>query len=173
MKFNRLGTTGLVASMALLAACATTDEDVVEVIETEPEIVEPVMSELDRAKMELEQNVGNRVFFGYDAYNLTADAQTVLRRQASFLTMPENMDIRVRVAGNCDERGTREYNLALGERRAEAAKAYLVSLGVAPTRISTVSYGKERPLDPASNPQAWAKNRNATTTIVETDMDMM
>lgn len=171
MKFNVLRSTGIIASVALLAACATTEEEVIEVVE-EPVIEEPTMSAFEMAKMELEENVGNRVFFGYDQYNLTSDAQATLRRQAAFLMMPENSDLRIRVAGNCDERGTREYNLALGERRAEAAKAFLVGLGVAPTRISTVSYGKERPIDPRSTPEAWAKNRNSTTTLVG-DMDTM
>ena len=69
------------------------------------------------------------------------------------------------LSGNCDERGTREYNLALGARRAEAARAYLVSMGVDSSRISTVSYGKERPIDPRSTEEAWSLNRNATTTI--------
>ncbi|GGY53617.1 peptidoglycan-associated lipoprotein Pal [Parvularcula lutaonensis] len=165
MKFNVLGTTGILASVALLAACATTEEEVIEVVE-EPVIEEPAMSKLEMAQMELEENVGHRVFFGYDQYNLTPEAQATLRRQAAFLMMPENADLRIRIEGNCDERGTREYNLALGERRAEAAKAFLVGLGVEPTRISTVSYGKERPIDPRSTPEAWAKNRNATTRIV-------
>jgi peptidoglycan-associated lipoprotein len=172
MTFTKLGTIGAVASMALIAACSTTPEEDIVVVEEEIIVEEPEVSGIDMAKMELEQNVGNRVFYGYDQYNLTADAQAVLRRQAAFMMMPENMGYNFRIAGNADERGTREYNLALGERRAEAAKSFLVGLGVAPTRLSVVSYGKERPIDPRSTPEAWAKNRNATTTIIDPDMDL-
>lgn len=113
---------------------------------------------------DLESNVGHRVFFGYDQYSLSAQAQTTLQRQAEFLRQYPNT--RVQISGNCDERGTREYNLALGARRAEAARSYLVSLGVSASRISTVSYGKERPIDARSTEDAWSLNRNATTTIV-------
>jgi peptidoglycan-associated lipoprotein len=112
---------------------------------------------------DLEQNAGHRVFFGYDQYTLTPQAQATLARQAAWLK--QYPGARVILAGNCDERGTREYNLALGARRAEAARAYLVSLGVDGSRIQTVSYGKERPLDARSTEDAWSVNRNATTTL--------
>jgi peptidoglycan-associated lipoprotein len=112
---------------------------------------------------DLETNVGHRVFFGYDQYSLSAQAQATLQRQAEFLKQYPN--VRIQVSGNCDERGTREYNLALGARRAEAARSYLVSLGVDASRISTVSYGKERPIDARSTEDAWSLNRNATSTI--------
>ncbi len=113
---------------------------------------------------DLESNVGHRVFFGYDQYALSAQAQGTLQRQAEFLKQYPN--VRIQVSGNCDERGTREYNLALGARRAEAARSYLVSLGVDAARITTVSYGKERPIDARSTEDAWSLNRNATSTIV-------
>jgi peptidoglycan-associated lipoprotein len=113
---------------------------------------------------DLESNVGHRVFFGYDQYSLSAQAQGTLARQAEFLKQYPN--VRIQVSGNCDERGTREYNLALGARRAEAARSYLVSLGVDASRVSTVSYGKERPIDARSTEDAWSLNRNATSTIV-------
>lgn len=164
MNFKLLGTSGLIATMALLAACTTTEE-VVEV-----EQVEPEMSAMEMAAQMLATEVGDIVFFGYDKYNLTPEAQATLRRQAMWLQQAENTGIRVLVAGNCDERGTREYNLALGARRADAAKAFLVGLGVDASRINTISYGKERPMDPASTPEAWAKNRNSLTTIVAIDM---
>ncbi len=112
---------------------------------------------------DLESNVGHRVFFGYDQYSLSAQAQTTLQRQAEFLKQYPGANIQL--SGNCDERGTREYNLALGARRAEAARSYLVSLGVDASRISTLSYGKERPIDARSTEDAWSLNRNATTTI--------
>jgi peptidoglycan-associated lipoprotein len=109
-------------------------------------------------------NVGDRVYFGYDSFELSGDARATLDRQAAFLrTYGET---RILIAGNADERGTREYNLALGARRAASAKAYLVSLGVSADRIETVSYGKERPIDPRSNEEAWATNRNAWSSIV-------
>lgn len=111
----------------------------------------------------LEQNAGHRVFFGTDQYTLTQQAQATLARQADWLKTHSN--VAVTIAGNADERGTREYNLALGARRAEAARSYLVSLGVDAARVRTVSYGKERPLDPRSTQEAWSLNRNATTTI--------
>lgn len=109
-------------------------------------------------------SVGDRVFFGYDRFDLTPDARSVLERQAAWLRQYPNA--RILIAGNCDERGTREYNLALGARRAAAARDYLQSLGVAANRMETVSYGKERPLDPRSNEEAWSVNRNAHTQIV-------
>lgn len=109
------------------------------------------------------QTAGDRVFYGYDRHDLTPEARDTLRRQAAWLA--SYSDARILVAGNCDERGTREYNLALGARRASAARDYLVSQGVDPSRISTVSYGKERPTCRESGEACWAVNRNAITTI--------
>ena len=108
--------------------------------------------------------VGDRVYFDYNEARLTHQTRAVLSKQAAWLNRYPN--VRILIDGNCDERGTREYNLALGARRASAARDYLVSLGVAPGRISTISYGKERPIDPRSNEEAWAKNRNAHSGIV-------
>jgi peptidoglycan-associated lipoprotein len=109
-------------------------------------------------------SVGERVFFGYDQYDLSPEARATLEKQAAWLR--QYGAVRVLLAGNADERGTREYNLALGARRAAAAKDYLVSLGVAAGRIDTVSYGKERPLDPRSSEDAHRLNRNAHTQLV-------
>ncbi len=109
-------------------------------------------------------SVGDRVFFGYDRFDLTPEARSVLERQAAWLRQYPN--VRILLAGNCDERGTREYNLALGARRAAAARDYLVSLGVTSNRVETASYGKERPLDPRANEEAWSVNRNSHTQIV-------
>ncbi|MEQ8585358.1 MAG: peptidoglycan-associated lipoprotein Pal [Thalassobaculaceae bacterium] len=108
-------------------------------------------------------NVGDRVFFAFDSSALDAEARTTLERQAFFLR--KYPSVSVTVEGHCDERGTREYNLALGERRASAARDYLVSLGIDPSRINTISYGKERPVNPASTEQAWAENRRGVTVI--------
>lgn len=112
---------------------------------------------------ELAQGVGDRVFFGYDSSVVTAEGQNTLQRQADWLKA--NSGVNISIEGHCDERGTREYNLALGERRATAARNYLVSLGVNPARVTTVSYGKERPAVLGSNESSWAKNRRAVTVI--------
>ena len=109
-------------------------------------------------------NVGDRVFFDYDKYDVRADARPLLDAQASWLQRYPN--VAVRIEGNADERGTREYNFALGARRASSVRDYLVSKGVSAGRIETVSYGKERPFDPGQNEDAWAKNRNGHTAIV-------
>jgi peptidoglycan-associated lipoprotein len=110
-------------------------------------------------------NVGDRIYFDLDAYVLRDDARPVLAAQAAWLA--RYPAVRVRIEGNCDERGTREYNFALGARRAAAVKDFLISHGVASARVETVSYGKERPIDPGENEDAWAKNRNAHTAITE------
>lgn len=107
--------------------------------------------------------VGDRVFFGYDKYNLTPEARAQLDKQAAWLK--QFIFRNVTVEGHADERGTREYNLALGERRANSVKDYLVSLGIAPERIEVISYGKERPVALGSNEQAWAQNRRAVTVV--------
>ncbi len=110
-------------------------------------------------------NAGDRVYFEYNSFALRDDARPVLDAQAAWLNRyPE---VRVRIEGNCDERGTREYNFALGASRANAVKEYLVSHGVAVARVDTVSYGKEKPIDPGDGEAAWAKNRNAHTAITE------
>jgi len=113
---------------------------------------------------DFQASVGDRVFFDYDSFSLTAQSRTTLERQAAW--MQRYPAVRVLIAGNCDERGTREYNFALGARRAAAARDYLVSLGVPAARIETVSYGKERPIDPRATEEAWSVNRNAHTQIV-------
>ena len=107
--------------------------------------------------------VGDRVFFDFDKYDLTPDARDVLRRQATWLN--RYPQVTIVVEGHCDERGTREYNLALGERRANSVRDYLVALGVSPGRVRTISYGEERPVALGSNEAAWAQNRRGVTSI--------
>ena len=97
------------------------------------------------------------IYFEFDKSTLTPAAQDNLLQKAEWLR--ENPDATVTIEGNCDDRGTSEYNLALGDRRAEAAKAFLVDLGIDPMRMTTISYGEERPVDPRHNEEAWAKNR--------------
>ncbi len=108
-------------------------------------------------------NVGDRVFFDFDKYSLKADARKTLQRQAVWLKKYQANTITVQ--GHCDERGTREYNLALGERRANSVKNYLIALGINPNRIKTLSYGKERPAVAGSNDAAWAQNRRGVTMV--------
>jgi peptidoglycan-associated lipoprotein len=109
-------------------------------------------------------NGQDTIYFDTDRYNIDSADQAALQQQAQYLA--QYPSVRATVEGHADERGTREYNLALGERRANAAKNYLVSLGVAAGRINTVSYGKERPVALGSNEQAWAQNRRAVTIIL-------
>ena len=109
----------------------------------------------------LADGVPDRVFFATNESVLTTASRDTLRKQAAWLR--KNSDINVVLEGHADERGTREYNLALGERRANAAKDYLMTYGISENRISVISYGKERPVDSGSNPLAWSKNRRSVT----------
>ena len=108
-------------------------------------------------------NVGDRVFFNYDSSELDSDAQELLQDQVAWLK--QYSDVSVIVEGHCDERGTREYNLALGEKRAQSVKNYLINLGISSDRVSTISYGKERPAVVGSNDGAWAQNRRSVTIV--------
>ena len=109
----------------------------------------------------LANGVPDRVFFATNKFSLTTAARDTLRKQATWLR--KNKKITVTIEGHADERGTREYNLALGERRANAAKDYLMTYGVSGKRLSVISYGKERPVNPASSPLAWSQNRRSVT----------
>ena len=109
------------------------------------------------------QNVGNTVYFGYDRYDLSAEAQSQLQKEAAWLQQyPQHT---LTIEGHCDERGTREYNLALGERRANSVSNYLTALGIDKSRISTISYGKERPICTDSNESCYSQNRRGVTAI--------
>lgn len=109
-------------------------------------------------------NVGDRIYFDFDSYSIRDDAQPVLTAQAQWLSRYPG--VMVRIEGNADERGTREYNLGLGARRANAIRDFLVQGGVAASRIATVSYGKERPIDPGTSEEAYQRNRNGHTALV-------
>jgi peptidoglycan-associated lipoprotein len=106
---------------------------------------------------------GDKIFFDFDQSVIRDDARPTLDSQANWLN--QNRTVNVQIAGDCDERGTEEYNIALGNRRAYAAETYLAAKGVAPTRMSTISYGKDRPIAPGSSEEAWAQNRNAITSV--------
>jgi peptidoglycan-associated lipoprotein len=112
---------------------------------------------------DFQQNVGDRVFFAYDRSDLDDGGRQTLQKQAAWLQRYQSVVLTLE--GHCDERGTREYNLALGARRAQSAKDYLVSLGVSAARLETISYGKERPICVQSNEACWTQNRRGVSTI--------
>ena len=145
---------GTVAAVALLAACSNQ-----AATSTGPVSSGPVPG----SQEDLVANVGDRVFFDLNKNALRSDARITLERQAAWLQKWSANNVQI--AGNCDERGTQAYNIALGQRRANAARDFLVAKGVAATRITTSSYGKDRPTALGSNEQAWAQNRNAITSV--------
>ncbi len=162
-----------------LAACTTTPKDTADssgsgsttsssdVSSSESESSSDVGSESASiepgSQEDLIVNVGDRVFFNYDSFELDSDAQELLQDQVAWLKQYSN--VSVIIEGHCDERGTREYNLALGEKRAQSVKNYLISLGISSDRVSTISYGKERPAVVGSNDGAWAQNRRSVTLV--------
>ena len=146
----------VVASALLLSACAT--QTTTKKIETQ--ISGDTFTGEETVKY-LATGVPDRVFFATNETVLTTASRETLRSQAAWLR--KNSNINVVIEGHADERGTREYNLALGERRANSAKDYLMTYGISSDRISVLSYGKERPVDSGSNPLAWSKNRRAVT----------
>ncbi len=162
----------LFAAVLLLGACETTPEEDAGTesvtatqpapapqVEPTPEIPGPVPG----SQEDLIVQVGDRVFFAYDSSELSFEAQSTI--QALSVWMNNNPSVTLTIEGHCDERGTREYNLALGDRRANSVGDYLVALGINPGRISTISYGKERPAVPGSNESAWAQNRRGVFTV--------
>ena len=144
----------LMASL-ILTACATTKK-----VSMDGQMQGDVYTGTDTVEY-LASGVPDRVFFATNESILTTRSRETLRKQATWLR--ENSEITVVLEGHADERGTREYNLALGERRANAAKDYLMTYGVSSSRISVISYGKERPVDSGSNPLSWSKNRRSVT----------
>ncbi len=167
MRFNILG---MVAAVALVTACGTAPEEQAATSgsgATAPTTSSAASAMPSSPKMgsqeDLVVNVGDRVFFDLDKYSLGSEARRVLEKQAIWLK--KYRIITVAVEGHADERGTREYNLALGERRANSVKDYLVALGVASDRIRTISYGKERSVALGSNEAAWAQNRRSVTVV--------
>ena len=142
-----------IAVMIVMAACSSQQEAAAPATTT----VTP------GSVADFRQNVGDRVFFDTDMSTIRADGRDTLNRQAEWLK--KYTQYQITVAGHCDERGTREYNLALGERRANAAKQYLVAQGIPAQRISTISYGKERPDPVGSDEAAWARNRRAVSEL--------
>ena len=156
----------LVLAVALFASgCGggqSADDGVAPVDDT-PVVTEPVVEEPDDSGAIDSQDMGDPVlsdvFYAFDKHNLSSESKGTLEANASQMSSASNAYIIIE--GHCDERGTKSYNLALGEKRANAARDYLVSLGVASSRITVVSYGKERPFDSGHDDRAWAKNRRA------------
>ncbi|MBN2056675.1 OmpA family protein [bacterium] len=132
-----------------------------------PEAVEPAITEeeLRRRYEEEKERTLQDVNFDFDRWNLSIRARALLSAVGDWLL--SNADVKLLIEGHCDERGSSEYNLALGQKRANAAKEYLVDFGIAGDRLSTISYGEERPLDPRSTEDAWSLNRRAHFVVIE------
>jgi len=149
----------ILAACLVLTACATKKEVATDAA-VQVEMQSDVYTGTDSVEY-LADGVPDRVFFATNETILTTASRETLRAQAAWLR--KNSSINVVLEGHADERGTREYNLALGERRANSAKDYLMTYGISSDRISVLSYGKERPVDAGSNPLAWSKNRRSVT----------
>lgn len=154
-----------VVALSVMAACSSVQETgpggsrISESIATQPG---PGNVEKG-TQQDLVVNVGDRVFFQTDSASLTAQARDTLKKQAAWLKMYPARSVTIE--GHCDERGTRDYNLALGARRANAVRDYLVSLGTESSRVRTISYGKERPVALCGNDQCWSQNRRSVTVV--------
>jgi len=160
---------GLFAAVALVSACesaSTGGASAGGVGNAKPieSYTTPLSSGIAAGSQEdLVVNVGDRIFFDFDKFTLDDEDRATLERQAAW--MKANPSVTITVEGHCDERGTREYNLALGERRANSVADYLISLGLNPARVKTISYGKERPVAVGSTNAAWAQNRRGVTKV--------
>jgi len=154
---------GALGALALLAACASKPAEQPPMAAGGGTATTTSPGVTPGSQEDLVANVGDRVFFAFNSSKLSDTAQATLDKQAAFLAKyPQD---RFQIAGNCDDRGTEEYNLALGNRRANAAKEYLVAKGVSASRLTTISYGKDRPTALGDNEEAWAQNRNAISSV--------
>ena len=157
----------IVAATFLLAACETASQVSGDSASTSASNTasssSASSSAADKTPAEKLAQVGDTVNFDFDSAELTVSARSTLNRQVAFLSL--NPDLMIVIEGHADERGTREYNLALGDRRATAVRDYLVAKGINSARVRTVSYGKERPAVAGSDEAAWAKNRRAATVL--------
>jgi peptidoglycan-associated lipoprotein len=160
----RLKILSLLSALLLIGACSTDPEETADTGSAgATRSVAAAPGVTPGSTQDFIVNVGDRVFFEFNKANLTDKSQDVLDKQADWLQ--KWSEAQITVAGHCDERGTREYNLALGERRANSVKDYLVSKGIAASRIKTISYGKERPAVLGSNEWAWSQNRRSVSSI--------
>ncbi len=155
MNLNKIFKNALLVILACLALSACAKK-----VSTSGQMQGDVYTGTDTVEY-LAKGVPDRVFFATNESVLTTKSRETLRKQAAWLR--KNSKINIVLEGHADERGTREYNLALGERRANAAKDYLMTYGISADRISVISYGKERPVDSGSNPLSWSKNRRSVT----------
>jgi peptidoglycan-associated lipoprotein len=151
---------GALAAVALVAACS---QPTTTATQTGAGAPPATSGPVPGSEEDLVANVGDRVFFEFNRSSLKDDARATLDRQAAWLA--KYASVNVQLAGNCDDRGTEEYNLALGQRRANAAADYLRARGVAGSRVTTISYGKDRPTCTEDSEQCWAQNRNAITSV--------
>ena len=151
------------AAVLLISACESSDETAQVAGTGQAPATTQAVGATPGSVQDFQVNVGDRVFFDTDRSELRGESRATLDRQAAWLR--QFPAVRVVVEGHCDERGTREYNLALGERRANSVRSYLVAQGIEPTRITTISFGKERPIALGSNEAAWAQNRRGVTVI--------
>ncbi|MEZ5668384.1 MAG: peptidoglycan-associated lipoprotein Pal [Alphaproteobacteria bacterium] len=158
----RMKALAAVAALLLVAACSSDDASTAAQGSTG---VTPVSTTgpVPGTQGDLNQTIGDRVFFDTDQYNLRPDARATVDRWAAWLQQYPNVNITLE--GHADERGTREYNLALGDRRANSVRDYLIALGVSGARIATISYGKERPAVPGSSEVSWQQNRRAVAVV--------
>ena len=163
MKFSTAMKFAAVMAVVVLAGCTTKPKPVEEAPPPPPPPAPTQSSIVPGSVQDLKVNVGDTVHFAYDRSDLDTQARNILQRQAAWLQ--KYPTVRVQIQGNCDPRGTREYNLALGARRANAVKDYLVSLGVSPARVDTISYGKERPVCTESTESCWAEDRRGVTVV--------
>lgn len=164
----------LLAVLVLVAGCSSTPKDTgslstdsdltaTETMNAPGPGVDAMQGAAPGTQQDLVVNVGDRVFFGYDKYDLTSEARATIEKQAQWLKTYPHLNISIE--GHCDERGTREYNLALGEKRAMTVRNYLVALGVESGRVQTISYGKERPAVTGSDETSWAQNRRGVVVV--------
>ncbi|SDE50688.1 peptidoglycan-associated lipoprotein Pal [Kordiimonas lacus] len=184
MKSERLGKNIAIISAAalILAACSSTPGPETDTSSTDtstdqtqtdtgqpsqPDMGQVTQDTLDPIEVQGQEGLtayaGDRVFFEYDSSEITAEARATLSKQAAWLG--RHPRVRITIEGHCDERGTREYNLALGERRASAVKNYLIALGVPASRMNTISYGKERPAVVGNGESTWSQNRRGVLRV--------
>ncbi|WP_037310744.1 peptidoglycan-associated lipoprotein Pal [Ruegeria halocynthiae] len=160
---NLLGKVIALGALSVIAACTNNDPSALGGGAGGNGAISPGSPSDPRSPAYFQQTVGDRVLFAVDQSTLSPQAQTVLEGQASWLLA--NPDFVAKIEGHADEQGTREYNLALGARRANAAREYLISRGVAGNRLTTVSFGKERPIEICSTEECYSKNRRAVTVL--------
>ena len=167
----RLNFPSIMVAAFVLAACSTAQQDSADTggsgaaasQATSPQVAATTTGPIPGSQQDLVQNIGDRVFYDFDRFNLKPEARATIERWAAWLKTYDPVSLTIE--GHADERGTREYNLALGERRANSAKEFLISLGVNPDRINIISFGKERPAVLGSNEESYSQNRRGVAVV--------